>query len=356
MKLAIVTRCFPPDVLTGRETVIYNLWQQALKQDDVTLVSGWQNDRTKLPKDCLPINQSSSNRIVNYTRFFVMSSWHLFRLKPDVVLSNAIEIGPSPSPVAVIAYDFNFGKADGQRGTQLLRRYLVRFQLAKQAAILAISQATGDKLVEIGIRPAKVSAINIGVDLSRFTNTLRATKGGPFEVAYPARFVYGKGQHVAIEAIKLLPKKLLGKIKLILVGYAQDREYLTRLKYESQSLPVEFHQDVDDVVPYYQNADLIIFPTIMEEGFGYTAAEALSCGKAVVYSDYPAIREATGGIGVGVPPGDASALSRAIERMARDDQLRDKLATDGYNFAQQNYDWASVYQKYRNVFKGIASR
>lgn len=356
MKLAIVTRYFPPDVLTGRETVIFNLWKQARIQDDVVLIAGWQNERPNLPNSCLAIDQSSSSRLLNYARFFVISAFYLHRLKPEVILSNAIEIGPASAPTAVIAYDFNFGSADYKRGKQRVRRGLLRMQFSQTDAVIAISQTTAKMLNEFGVSANKITAIKLGVDLERFCQK-EMVVGRPdhFCVTYPARFVHGKGQHVAIEAVRQMKSDLGRKIKLILVGYVQNKEYLAWLRRESEGLPVEFHLDVEDIAPFYQRADLIIFPTIMEEGFGYTAAEALSCGKPVIFSDYLAIREATGGIGVAVPPGDANALASAIEKLVEDDQERQMLGQVGHTYALENYDWANVYKKYRDILEAMAN-
>ena len=43
--------------------------------------------------------------------------------------------------------------------------------------------------------------------------------------------------------------------------------------------------DVEDIVPWYQGADVVLFPTLMEEGFGFTAVEGMACGKPVIYYD-----------------------------------------------------------------------
>jgi glycosyltransferase involved in cell wall biosynthesis len=355
MKLAIVTRYFPPDVLTGRETVIYNLWRQARNLDDVRLIAGWQRSRTNLPSECLAIDQSSSNRLINYARFFAVSALYLRYISPDVILSNAIELGPTGVSTATIVHDLNFGHADFSRGSQYYRHMIMKWRLSLNSRVIAVSQTTAEKLDQLGIPSSKINVINNGVDLDLFTAKKRTKKEGKFRITYPARFVHGKGQHVAIEAVRQLSPGLRRNIKLVLVGYAQDQTYLDRIRSKSEGLPVEIHQDVEDMVPFYQDSDVIIFPTIMEEGFGYTAAEALSCGKAVIYSDYPAIHEATGGIGVAVPPGDASALVEAIEKLFKDEQMCHALAQEGHAYAQKYYDWTNIYQKYRRILETIAN-
>jgi hypothetical protein len=115
MRLAIITRYFFPDVISGRETVIYNLWRKAQDRYDVTLIAGWRTDPTLLPKEAFKVKQAFGSRMLNYLVLYLQSAGILRKTRPDVVLSNAIEVAPSRFPTAVIAYDFNFGQADAIR-------------------------------------------------------------------------------------------------------------------------------------------------------------------------------------------------------------------------------------------------
>jgi glycosyltransferase involved in cell wall biosynthesis len=352
MKITIVTRAFPPDVTSGRETVIDNLWRQAAQQDDVTLVSGWRHDPARLPAGCLPIDQSSGNRIVNYGRFFVRTARLVRQLRPDVVLSNAIELGLVGCPAAAIVHDLNFGRADSRRGAQTIRRTVIRWQLRRFARLIAVSQATANRLSELGIARERVTVIPNGVDLDRF-HPAPGSGGDVFRVVYASRIVHGKGQHIAIEALRRLDEELRARTQLVIVGYVQDAQYWTRIRAAAQGLPVEFHPNVPDTAPYYQSADLVVFPTIMEEGFGYTGAEALACGKPLLHSDYAAIREATGGLGVPLPVGDVDALAQGMAALLRDKERRESLGRAGRAYAEAHYDWANVYRQYRQVLAAL---
>ena len=350
----------------------------------MSLISGWRKSRSALPEGCWAIDQSSSSRLVNYARFFLTSAWYVRRLQPDVVLSNAIEVGPLTVPNAVIVYDFNFGLADKGRKIGALRRRLVGWRINRFQSVVAISQATKARVLELGIASHKIHVIYWGVDLDRFRP---ASGDGPPSVSptrgevagegkasgrtrreaageaasdqrvtltYPGRILPGKGQHVALEALGKLSPALLEKVCLVIVGRVDDPAYLARLRELAASLPVTFYTDVEDIAPFYRSADIVLFPTLMEEGFGLTAAEALACGKPVIYSDYPAVREATADIGVSVPVGDAGALAGAIEKLVGDPSLRQSLGERGYKHAQGHYDLADVYNRYRQVLNQLA--
>lgn len=352
MKLAIVTRAFPPDVMSGRETVIYNLWRQAAQCDEVVLISGWVHSAAHLPASCHLIDQSSTSRIINYARFFLQSARLIQRVQPDVVLSNAIELGRVAYPSVVIVHDFNFGHADSRRGSQVLRRMTIDRRLRSFKHIIAVSRSTADQLVAMGLSDHRISVIHNGVDLDKFRPTPPVVREH-LVVVCPARITRGKGQHIALEILGRLDKGLRAKATLLIVGYVEDEGYLSELKAAAAGLPVEFHANVADIAPYYQSADVVVFPTLMQEGFGFAAAEAMACGKPVIHSAYAAIMEATGGTGMPVPPGDIECWAQALASLLQDAQRRKVMGEAGLSYARKHYNWEDIYRQYRWILRGL---
>jgi glycosyltransferase involved in cell wall biosynthesis len=70
-----------------------------------------------------------------------------------------------------------------------------------------------------------------------------------------------------------------------------------------------------------------VVPSVMEEGFGLVALEAMSLGRTVIASDIGGLRDiiTDGENGILVPPGDVEALRAALERALEDGRLRTKL-------------------------------
>ena len=91
----------------------------------------------------------------------------------------------------------------------------------------------------------------------------------------------------------------------------------------------------------------------MYEGFGLVAAEALCCGKPVIATDVPAVREVVRENGILIKLGDYKALADAIVKLYNIPKLRDKFGRDGRKFVLGNFTWDIAFKKYREVYEGL---
>lgn len=348
MKLAIISRGFLPDIISGRETAIYNLWKIAKQHYEVSLICGWEKAPNLLPEHCYKIDQSSNKKVLNYLKFYLGCRKYLKKIKPDLILTNNLEIPKTSIPTIVIVYDFNFGNAVDSQNNYLLKKLVISHKLNKVDKIIAISSSTKKKIIELGIHSEKVGTIHVGVDSKKFfpKNSLKQE----FTISYPSRIFYGKGQHIAINAIKLLPHEIRNKLRLKITGFVNDNQYFKDIRELAKGLPVDFTTNVPDLAPYYQQADIVIFSTIMEEGFGYTAIEAMSCQKPVIYSDFPAIIESTGNIGIKFRRGVASELAENIVKLYLEKERRSKIGEEGRNYVLKHYSWNNIFIKYKKIF------
>lgn len=344
MRILMAARRWPPDVRSGTETVFENLWREARAAGhDVRLVVGFKTSSVGFPADAVAVDLRGRGPMpyLAMERAVVAEAR---RFRPDVVLSNSIEIRVPGVRNVVIVHDLNFGAAGERTASHRARELLYRAQGRTGAHIVTVSEATARRLEAIGLSS---TVIHNGVDIERFTPHDRAPDS-LVKFVYPSRILPGKGQHVALDAFgRLRPDQRQGW-ELTLVGASADRIYADQLKVQAYNLPVRIELDVPDIAPWYQDADVVLFPTRMEEGFGFTAVEGMACGKPVVWSEQPAIREATGGIGIAVPMDDADALKRAMLELGTDRALRQRLGREGRAFVER-YAWGAVWQKYERV-------
>lgn len=197
-----------------------------------------------------------------------------------------------------------------------------------------------------------------GVDIRQFAirapdPTQRATLGavsGDILFGYAGRLVGWKGMDMAIRA---LAHPLLSKLpaKLAVIGAGPQLPQLQQLAAGlGIAERITFHPPVPhDMLPgLYAAIDVGVFPSVGDEAFGITIAEAMSCGKPVIASHIGGIPEVVGNegsCGVLTPPGDVSALASAMARFASDDTLRRRLGTNARTRIEQHFTWEMAAQR-----------
>ncbi len=352
----MVARRFPPDVKSGTETVFGNLYERARAQYDVRLVTGWIHDRGLIPSEALGVDLRGT-RFGHSHALIARAAWSEARaFRPDVVLSNTIEVPLFAAPTAIVVHDLNFGRADRHAG-DVLRRTFYRWRCSRAQVIVSPSRATRDALVRIGVDPDRIEVIHNGVDTERFRppdpSEVRPRDG--IVVLCPGRILAGKGQHVAIDAVARLTTAEKARVRLVIAGTVSDPVYFAQLKVHARGQPVTFATDVDDLAAYYRDCDLVVFPTLMREGFGYAAVEGMASGRPVIWTDQAATREATGGIGYPVPPDNPSALREIIRRRLEDPAPFDHAGAEGRAFVVRWYGWDRVWAGYQRVLSRLVT-
>lgn len=133
-----------------------------------------------------------------------------------------------------------------------------------------------------------------GINKSVFTykNTHRALTG---TIVYVSRIDTGKGWDVLIDAVSEL--KSSGKIiekRILFVGYGAQTELLKKRIQELDLLEYcnylgpKTHQELNEL---YNEADVMIFPTMLNESLGLVGLEAMACGCPVIGSNIGCLSE-----------------------------------------------------------------
>ena len=352
MKLLMVARRYPPDVRSGSETVFANLYERASERHEVQLVAGYRQSRDRVPAEALGVDLRERAFGMSHLAMARAAASAARQLRPDVVLANSIEVPRTRYPTACIVHDLNFGTTERSWRTRLREQFYAR-RARSLDLVVSPSAATATALEGIGLDPRRIRVLPNGVDLDRFRPRPGVYDPERLVIAYPSRILPGKGQHIAIDAVARLHPRKKERVHLKIVGAVSDPIYYDQLRIHAYGQPVSFHPDVDDIVPYYQEADLVVFPTLLEEGFGYTAIEAMACGRPVAWSEQPAVREATGGIGFPVPSGDTVALRSVVEQMLEDPAPFARAGEAGRTFVAGRYSWQEAWRRYERVLSEL---
>lgn len=103
---------------------------------------------------------------------------------------------------------------------------------------------------------------------------------------------------------------------------------------------IEFPGEVKDPVSFYQQCSVFVLPSYYREGLPRTILEAMSCGRAIITTDWPGCRvPITNGVnGYLVPVKDADALAERMDNLASDRELLVSMADAAYARCVEKYE------------------
>ncbi|HVZ48061.1 MAG TPA: glycosyltransferase family 4 protein [Gemmatimonadaceae bacterium] len=198
----------------------------------------------------------------------------------------------------------------------------------------AISESTADDLVARGIARSHVRVIYPGVRSDRFTPAAAARAARP-TFAYVGRLKRYKGVDLLIRAFARVaaPEAVLeiagaGDFRSALEALARSLDLGDRVRF------LGFVSEAEKLA-LLRRAWAVVLAS-PKEGWGLTNVEAAACGTPVVASDSPGIRESVrdGETGFLAPHGDVPALAAAMERLAAEHALVERMGQAGRRFAE----------------------
>jgi glycosyltransferase-like protein len=199
-----------------------------------------------------------------------------------------------------------------------------------------------------------------GVDADRFaaapppglTAALRARVGAAnrFLILTVGGIEPRKGTDHLFRALSLLRRRWVRPPVLAIVGghsFQDHTPYRDRVIASMAELDVEFDRDVavlgtvpdEEMAAWYHAADVLAFPSV-SEGFGLAVLEAMAAGLPVVLTRLPVFAQYVrfGVDALAVAPGDDEGLADALDTLAHDDGVREKLRRSGLEVAAR-FSW-----------------
>jgi glycosyltransferase involved in cell wall biosynthesis len=240
------------------------------------------------------------------------------------------------------------------------KRWVERSVYRKTDAFIVLSGAFKRILVErFGLAPWTIDVVPPGVDVELFKPSDRAATRrqlGLSESAWIAIAVRRLTPRMGLEV--LLSSWALPEIGddglLLIVGDGPFRQDLERFAARSGlANRVRFLGQVSDdqLVAYYQAADVCVVPSTDLEGFGLVVLESLACGTPVIASDVGGLPEALAGLDptLLVPPGNVTSLAGRLEA-ARSLAIPLPSQPECRAYAEQ-FSWSAVAERTKKIYR-----
>jgi glycosyltransferase involved in cell wall biosynthesis len=321
-----------PTVRAGSGSDIYTIrLAQALEMRGISCTITWFPLRYEILPICLRNRTPPEG-----TDIIFANSWNAFAFKrrgvPLVATLHHAEFG---SPNAYLSL------AQKMYRQALIRQY--EMQSFKAAdAIVAVSQFAADSLHRTSFAD-KVEVIHNWIDIDKYR---------PIEEKEPANKPFRLlfvGKQSRLKGADMLPAIMnqLGDDFHLSIAGTMRRTRGTALPGNMSSLG---WLNEAKLIRAYQECDALLFPS-RSEGFGYTALEAMACGKPVIASNATALPEivADGLTGVLCEAGDIEAFVNASRWLAAEPFIARTMGDEGRRRAVEQFSEGKSAFKYSSL-------
>ena len=367
MKIALITKMFPPRWLAGSEIAAYNIARSlAVHGNDVHVVTsmdkglpeesveeGFHIHRLKYPKIGLLLS----------TAFFSLAALQTLRnINPEVVHVQGIYYGLAAYLLKktrgkpYVIYFQGSGLYMPYAGIGPILKILVRN--ATEVIVL-----TEHMRITVGVKYKRyATVIPNGVDINRFTALSRKAARTGLNIGETKQIIIFVGSLIPVKGVKYLVEAMsiltqhLPEARLLVVGNGEEE---TKLKQQVAQLNLESHVTFAGKVPneripeFMTASDIFVLPSL-SEGFPVTVLEAMAAGLPIVTTNVRGLPEIVrdGENGFLVPSGDSDALAQKLLILLSNNETRKLMSVNNKNKAS-DYSWDSVASKLEEVYSRI---
>lgn len=236
---------------------------------------------------------------------------------------------------------------------KLFYRYIIWGGCQRASLVFTVSEFSKQRIVAwAGISPDKVVNVGNGVDESFHIDVPPWLPGFPYVLCVSNRKLHKNERRLvlAFASAKIDPSIRLvftGDATAELLALCGDLGIVERVHFAGRVSEAALPQ-------LYRGAICLAFPSLYE-GFGLPVIEAMACGTPVITSNTTSLPEVAGGAALLVDPESVTEIQKAIERLAKDQSLRQTLRQSGLEQAQR-FSWNETARKAGEALERVANR
>jgi glycosyltransferase involved in cell wall biosynthesis len=255
-----------------------------------------------------------------------------------------------------------------RRGSDCALKNSLRYRLTYRhlvSRIIVNSLATRSSILRANswLDPSRLHLVYNGIDTSRFRpdpesgEAFRRAAGlGDGLLVGLVGSIFPRKRHETL--LRACGELRRADFRLVFAGPRAGEAHASSLEELAASLGLSdrivWTGQVDDLRGCYNALDVVCLPSD-NEGFGYAAAEAMACARAVVVSDASSLPEVAGADGALVfPAGDHAALASVLERLLEGHALREDLGLAGRRRIESAFSMDRMLDALESFFRGLA--
>jgi glycosyltransferase involved in cell wall biosynthesis len=306
-------------------------------------------------------------------------SKHIREFRPDIVHTHGAKVGllgrlaAHRAKVPLIVHTYH-GHLFHSYFNPFFTRLLISLEkkLFKITDIIIAISQTQKKDIEttLGVtNTGKIRMVPLGVDYiddaarehyrQAFKRTYRVDNDTVC-IGMLGRMVPIKRPLLFLQVAEKLMKRPGGKkFKFFVVGEGSElpamKQYLQQKQIafteQNDEAPVVFTSWIQNIQNALEGLDIVVL-TSLNEGTPLSLIEAQLCGKPVVAPDVGGISDTmvNGETGILIPGHDAAQFADAIQRLANDKSLRERMGEQGKQFASASFSKVKEVERMREIY------
>jgi len=245
---------------------------------------------------------------------------------------------------------------DRPENSSFLKRMYYHYVMRRAAhnafKVLTISEFSRQRIIDwAGIDPFRVVNVGCGVDSQYTPNGTSFAADFPYLLCVSNRKAHKNEPRVIAAFAKA---NISTDIRLLFTGNISDHMYLLCQQLGVEKRVVFLGRFPEQDLPgLYRGALALLFPSLYE-GFGLPVVEAMACGTPVLTSNVTSLPEVAGDAAILVDPISIDEITRAIEKLCNDRELRKVLASKGLIQAAK-FSWDDVAARVKVVLDELSA-
>ncbi len=190
--------------------------------------------------------------------------------------------------------------------------------------------------------------IKFGIDVNKFKPIKSKKEDNEIKVAFFGHPGVFKGQIDFAKASKKFSKKI--------IPYMYFTEEIPKTIFYIQKINpnINIRGYTENIVNAYNEMDLIVLP--YRNPLGAIAnplilLEAMSCGKPVITTNMPFLKEIVGNAAITVPPYNHKKLAKAVNWLAENEEVKVSLGKRAREIIVNNYNEKEMFEKYLQLYQ-----
>lgn len=276
-----------------------------------------------------PVNAAEVRRVIASTRPDVIYVWEMAGVGVTSLL-HVLATLDIPTVFHLNSYWLLYANSPDTQQSRMRIRWLKQKLIGTlpdltSSSFIAISETVKQTYVQAGFDTAHIEVIYNGID-QRFLELPRADNDVKehSQLLFVGRLRVEKGLLVLLKALDILMNEqhVQHSLRLTIFGsgdavYKKELEAFLHAKHLSQAVTFGGTVPQNELIQHYDQADMLLVPSLWKEPFGLVVAEAMARGLPVIASKIggPAEIITHGMNGLLTEPGNAQALAVAIRTL-----------------------------------------